>query len=59
MTGSTLPLSIRTDGDDIEIVNQLLLPHVVEFVKVNSIEDAHDAIKTMKVRSSSGGNVTM
>ncbi|KAL5523878.1 MRI1 [Sanghuangporus baumii] len=50
MNGATLPLSIRTDGDKIEIVNQLLLPHVVEFVKIDSIEDAHDAIKTMKIR---------
>ncbi|KAH8119007.1 eukaryotic translation initiation factor 2B [Phellopilus nigrolimitatus] len=47
---ATLPLSIRTSGDDIEIVNQLLLPHVIEFVPINSIEDAHDAIKTMKIR---------
>lgn len=52
MSGATLPLSIRTDGDDIEIVNQLLLPHVVEFVKINSIEGAHEAIKSMKVWSS-------
>ena len=44
-----LPLSIRTEGNKIEIVNQLLLPHVVEYVPINSIEEAHDAIKTMKV----------
>ncbi|THH02924.1 hypothetical protein EW145_g6689 [Phellinidium pouzarii] len=48
MSGTSLPLSIRTNGDDIEIVNQLLLPHVVEFLQINTIEDAHDAIKTMK-----------
>ena len=45
--------SIRLSGDEIEIVNQLLLPHVVEFVPIESIEEAHDAIKTMKVRSDS------
>lgn len=50
MADVLLPLSIRTDGDDIEIVNQLLLPHVVEFIPIKTIEDAHDAIKTMKVR---------
>ncbi|EJD02759.1 eukaryotic translation initiation factor 2B [Fomitiporia mediterranea MF3/22] len=50
MTGATLPLSIRTNGNEIEIVNQLLLPHVVEYVKINSIKEAHDAIKTMKIR---------
>ncbi|KAF8305480.1 eukaryotic translation initiation factor 2B [Clavulina sp. PMI_390] len=44
--------SIRTSdaSDEIEIINQLLLPHTTEWVKINSIEDAHDAIKTMKIR---------
>ena len=49
MAEVSLPLSIRTDGNSIEIVNQLLLPHVVEFVPIKTIEDAHDAIKSMKV----------
>lgn len=40
--------SIRTSGDDIEIVNQLLLPHTTEWLKIDSIEDAHEAIKSMK-----------
>lgn len=44
--------SIRLSGDDIEIVNQLLLPHVVEFIPITSIDEAHDAIKSMKVRFS-------
>jgi hypothetical protein len=42
--------SIRTHGDKIEIVNQLLLPHTTVFLEIKSIQDAHDAIKTMKVR---------
>ncbi|KAF8210541.1 eukaryotic translation initiation factor 2B [Mycena galopus ATCC 62051] len=43
--------SIRTDGDDkIEIVNQLVLPHKTEFIQINTIDEAHDAIKTMKIR---------
>ncbi|KAJ7747338.1 hypothetical protein B0H16DRAFT_1555626 [Mycena metata] len=42
--------SIRTDGDKIEIVNQLLLPHSTEFIEIKSIEDAHEAIKSMKIR---------
>lgn len=41
--------SIRTTGDKIEIVNQLLLPHTVEFIEIDSIEKAHEAIKSMKV----------
>ena len=42
--------SIRTTGNKIEIVNQLLLPHTVEFLEIGTIEQAHDAIKSMKVR---------
>ena len=42
-------ISIRTSDDKLEIVNQLLLPHVTEFVQIDTIEQAHDAIKTMKV----------
>lgn len=41
--------SIRTSNGKLEIVNQLLLPHTTEFIEINTIEDAHDAIKTMKV----------
>lgn len=42
--------SIRTSGDTLEIVNQLLLPHTTEWVTITSVQDAFDAIKTMKVR---------
>lgn len=43
-------VSIRTTGDKIEIVDQLLLPHVVEYVEIASVHDAHAAIKSMRVR---------
>ncbi|TFK44389.1 Methylthioribose-1-phosphate isomerase [Crucibulum laeve] len=43
-------ISIRSSNDKLEIVNQLLLPHVTEFLPIESVEDAHDAIKTMKIR---------
>jgi hypothetical protein len=44
-------VSIKASQDlqRLEIVNQLLLPHVTEYVAINSVEDAHDAIKSMKV----------
>ncbi|CAK5281782.1 unnamed protein product, partial [Mycena citricolor] len=42
--------SIRTDGDKIEIVDQLLLPHTTQYIEVKTIEDAHSAIKTMRIR---------
>ncbi|KAG6837501.1 S-methyl-5-thioribose-1-phosphate isomerase [Arthromyces matolae] len=48
---SMAPLtSIRTSNGKLEIVNQLLLPHVTEFVHISSIQEAHDAIKSMKIR---------
>ena len=40
--------SIRTSGNDIEIINQLLLPHTTEWLKIDSIQGAHEAIKSMK-----------
>jgi methylthioribose-1-phosphate isomerase len=43
--------SIRIlDQDKIDIVNQLLLPHTIEYVQIQTIEQAHDAIKSMKIR---------
>ncbi|KAL4250013.1 Methylthioribose-1-phosphate isomerase [Abortiporus biennis] len=42
--------SIKTTGDRIEIINQLLLPHTTEFIPIDTIEQAHDAIKSMKIR---------
>ena len=42
--------SIRTSGDRIEIVDQLLLPHTQEWIEINTIAKAYEAIKTMKVR---------
>ena len=41
--------SIRTSNGKLEIVNQLLLPHTTEFIEINTIDDAYDAIKSMKV----------
>jgi methylthioribose-1-phosphate isomerase len=47
MTGLT---SIRRSRNSkIEIVDQLLLPHTTEFIEIDTIEQAHDAIKSMKV----------
>ena len=42
-------VGLKTDGDNIEIVNQLLLPHVKEYIPINTIDDAYEAIKSMKV----------
>jgi len=42
--------SIRTSNNKIEIVNQLLLPHSTEFLPIDTIDEAYDAIKSMKIR---------
>ena len=42
--------SIKTDGDEIQIVNQLLLPHTEEWIRIESTDDAYEAIKSMKIR---------
>ncbi|KAF8236569.1 Methylthioribose-1-phosphate isomerase [Tricholoma matsutake] len=42
--------SIRTSNGKLEIVNQLLLPHTVELIEINTVAAAHDAIKSMKIR---------
>ncbi|KZV69964.1 putative translation initiation factor aIF-2BI/5-methylthioribose-1-phosphate isomerase [Peniophora sp. CONT] len=42
--------SIRTSDNKIEIVNQLVLPHTVEWLVIDTIEQAHAAIKTMQIR---------
>jgi len=42
--------SIRTEGDEIQIINQLLLPHTEEWISIDSTNDAYEAIKSMKIR---------
>ncbi|KAF7321710.1 Methylthioribose-1-phosphate isomerase [Mycena kentingensis (nom. inval.)] len=34
----------------LRIVNQLLLPHKTEWIEVTTVQDAHEAIKSMKIR---------
>jgi methylthioribose-1-phosphate isomerase len=47
----TMTTSLRTAPDgDIEIIDQLLLPHTTAWVPVRTIADAHGAIKRMQIR---------
>lgn len=42
----------KQNGKDIaelQILDQLLLPHTKQYIKIKSVQDAWDAIKTMKV----------
>ncbi|KIJ49656.1 hypothetical protein M422DRAFT_59337 [Sphaerobolus stellatus SS14] len=43
-------VGLRTEGDKIEIIDQLLLPHVKKYIPIESTDDAYDAIKSMKIR---------
>lgn len=42
--------SIIYKEDHLKILDQLLLPHRTEYVDIDNIEDAYNAIKTMQVR---------
>lgn len=49
MVVENLLTSLRTDGDKITIIDQLLLPHQEKWIEIDTIEAAYDAIKSMKV----------
>ena len=42
--------SIKTEGDEIQIIDQLLLPHTEEWIRIDSTNDAYEAIKSMRIR---------
>jgi len=48
---TSIRTSSTTSGEPkLEIVNQLLLPHTTEWIEINSVDEAYDAIKSMKIR---------
>lgn len=49
MAMAVLPSSIRRVDGKLEIVDQLKLPHVTEYVQIHDLYEAHNAIKSMKV----------
>jgi hypothetical protein len=46
--------SLRVGDDSIEVINQLLLPHEIQWDSCDSVEDAYDAIKSMRVSQRGG-----
>ncbi|KAJ9110575.1 hypothetical protein QFC20_002904 [Naganishia adeliensis] len=42
--------SLRVEDDGIHVINQLLLPHEIQWDACESVEDAYDAIKSMRIR---------
>ncbi|KAF8529784.1 eukaryotic translation initiation factor 2B [Hysterangium stoloniferum] len=43
-------VGLKTDGDKIEIIDQLLLPHVKKYISITSTDEAFEAIKSMRIR---------
>jgi methylthioribose-1-phosphate isomerase len=51
MPGLKMTTSIRTSAaGEIEIIDQLLLPHTTSWLPVKTVQDAHSAIKRMQIR---------
>ncbi|WP_110927817.1 S-methyl-5-thioribose-1-phosphate isomerase [Bacillus massiliglaciei] len=55
---TALPYSIQWKGDHISILNQQALPHITEFIKLQSVEDVFDSIVTLKVRGAPAIGIT-
>ncbi|GJJ06315.1 S-methyl-5-thioribose-1-phosphate isomerase [Clathrus columnatus] len=43
-------VGLKVDGNSIQIVDQLQLPHIKTYIHINSPDEAYDAIKSMKIR---------
>jgi hypothetical protein len=48
MTQRTLK-AIKYDNHELEVLDQLQLPHKTVYIKVENIEQGHEVIKSMKV----------
>ncbi len=53
-----IPLSIKWNDGKLTILDQQKLPHVIEYVELNSLEDVYDAILTLKVRGAPAIGIT-
>lgn len=45
-----IPVSIIWDNDQLTILNQQKLPHIIEYLQLETAENVYDAIVTLKVR---------
>ncbi len=43
-------LAIKYENNELYLLNQISLPFIFEYEKMNSIEETYNAIKLMKVR---------
>lgn len=53
-----IPLSIQWKNNQLFILNQQKLPHVTEYLSLETIEDVYDAIITLKVRGAPAIGIT-
>lgn len=53
-----IPLSIQWKNNQLFILNQQKLPHVTEYISLETIEDVYDAIITLKVRGAPAIGIT-
>ena len=54
----SIPLSIHWKDEVLRILDQRKLPHEIEFVALETIEDVYDAILTLKVRGAPAIGIT-
>src|SRR5690606_31445119 len=47
----SIPLSIKWDGQQLTILDQQKLPHEIDYLTLETIEDVYEAIFTLKVRA--------
>jgi methylthioribose-1-phosphate isomerase len=55
---SAIPASLYFEDDHLVILNQQKLPEIIEYLRLSSIDDFHDAIVTLKVRGAPAIGIT-
>ncbi|MBB6283732.1 S-methyl-5-thioribose-1-phosphate isomerase [Geobacillus subterraneus] len=58
MSTFVIPRSVEWHETHVTILNQQKLPSVTEYIKLQTIEDVHDAIATLKVRGAPAIGIT-
>lgn len=54
----SIPLSIKWDGQQLTILDQQKLPHIIEYLTLETVEDVYDAIFSLKVRGAPAIGIT-
>ncbi|MGB6408648.1 MAG: S-methyl-5-thioribose-1-phosphate isomerase [Planococcus donghaensis] len=54
----SIPLSIKWNGQQLTILDQQKLPHLIEYVTLETIEDVYEAIFSLKVRGAPAIGIT-